>query len=212
MMAAYPLVKWQMNHLIQAAWDTMSNEYQGQQLWMDMVWALYEERTTKARDLGSVIHGCIEKSMKGQMYDLDYAVHVDGAVQALNEWCGLDNIISEKSFAHPIGYGGTCDAHKDGFVADFKTKDFIAAELPKAWDNHAAQLAAYREGLGMSSARCAIIYVSTSVPGLTHTIEIDQDELDRAWDMFEMLVKLWQIKNRYKPVTALTKEEIFTDA
>jgi hypothetical protein len=143
-----------------------------------------------------------------------YNPHVKGALKAVEDWCGdLDSLSVEKSFAHPLGYGGRVDIHKrellnsSGYVGDFKTKEFTEADLPRTWDSHAIQLAAYREGLGMSSARCAIIYVSTSVPGLTHLCELSQDELERGWDIFELQVQLWQIVNNYKPKTELTKQE-----
>lgn len=162
-----------------------------------------EEQSTKAREIGTIIHGCIEKHLCGEVYDQTYAVHVAGALACLDDWCGLDGIRPEKSFAHRLGFGGKCDVHKHGpgFVADFKSKEFTEAELPKAWDDHAMQLRAYAEGFGLVAPRCAIIYVSTKVPGLTHLVEIEQDELDRGWEMFKTLLRFWQFKNRYAPIT-----------
>lgn len=125
------------------------------------------------------------------------------AIEALDGWCGLDGIRPEKSFAHPLGYGGKVDVHKYGLpfdaVVDFKTKAFTELDLPKAWDNHAMQLAAYKEGVGLLTARCAIIFVSTSVPGLTHLVEISEDEIERGWRMFVHLLEYWQEDKRYIP-------------
>jgi hypothetical protein len=166
------------------------------------------EEMDKAPDLGSLIHGCIEKNlMKQYDYNRTYEKHVNSAVAALSKWCdGLVGLRAEKSFAHRLGYGGKVDASKWGFVADFKTKDFTADALPQTWDNHALQLSAYREGLEMSRARCAIIYVSTKVPGLTHTVEIAPDDLERGWEMFRALLSYWQFKNRYIPRICNGKE------
>jgi hypothetical protein len=214
-LAAQQLEKWKRDQLLLAGADTPRDPLEGHQAWMSRVMDLYIERTTKARDLGTVIHGCIEKLLCGESFDPTYNEHAVGALKAVDEWCGLDGLAVEKSFAHPLGYGGRVDVHKRdlldsaGWVLDFKTKEFVAEALPRTYDNHAIQLAAYREGLGMSSARCAIIYVSTSVPGLTHLVELSQDELERGWDIFERLVDLWQIVNNYKPQTELTKEEVF---
>ncbi len=171
-----------------------------------------QEQAKKARELGSTIHGCIEGYLCERGYDSNYAEHVIGAVDALHGWCGVSDIRPEKSFAHPLGYGGKCDVHKPDFVADFKSKDFTQDNLPDVYENHAMQLAAYREGFNMLSARCAIIYVSTSVPGLTHLVELGEEELDRGWDMFVCLLRFWQLKNKYTPQTTLTKaaEELFT--
>jgi hypothetical protein len=208
-LAAPALEKWKRDQLLLAAADCIREATEGVQAWMNRVMGLYVERTTKARELGTLVHGCIEKHLAGEHYDQQYVKHVEGALAELNEWCGLDGLRSEKSFAHPLGYGGKCDAHKEGFVADFKTKEFTKEELPTTYDNHAIQLAAYREGLGMSDARCAIIYVSTSVPGLTHLVELSDEQLERGWEIFELQVQLWQIVNNYEPQTYLTKEEIF---
>jgi hypothetical protein len=203
------LERWQLKQQLQCAVELPRDPLEGDQAWMDRVTKLYIERTTKARDLGTLIHGCIERTLEtGLLAERDepYEAHVWGAMQAVEGWCGYGLSI-EKSFAHPLGYGGRVDIHKPGYVADFKTKEFTEAELPQIWDNHKIQLAAYREGLGMSDARCAIIYVSTSVPGLTHLVELSQDELERGWDIFELQVQLWQIVNNYKPQTELTKQE-----
>jgi hypothetical protein len=208
-LTAPALEKWKRDQLLLAAADTIRDELEGVQAWQDRVMDLYIERTTKARELGTLVHGCIEKHLAGEWYDPRYSKHVEGALAEFDQWAGLNGLRSEKSFAHPLGYGGKCDAHKEGFVADFKTKEFGQEERPSIYDNHKIQLAAYREGLGMSSARCAIIYVSTSVPGLTHLVELSDDELERGWDIFELQTQLWQLVNNYEPQTYITKEEIF---
>jgi hypothetical protein len=208
-LSAQALEKWKRDQLLLAASELPRKRVEGVQAWMNRVMDLYIERTTSARELGTLIHGCIEKRLADEAYNPIYAEHVAGALDAVDTWCGLDGLSVEKSFAHPLGYGGRVDVHKKGFVADFKTKEFTEADLPRTWDNHSIQLAAYREGLGMSDARCCIIYVSTSVPGLTHLVELSDEELERGWDIFELQVQLWQIVNNYEPQTYLTKEEIF---
>jgi hypothetical protein len=208
-LTAPALEKWKRDQLLLSAAELPRDPLEGDQAWMNRVMDSYVERTTKARDLGTVVHGCIEKHLCDEPYSPDYTEHVIGALTALNEWCGADGLSIEKSFAHPLGYGGRIDVHKKDFVADFKTKEFTENDLPRTWDNHSIQLAAYREGLGMSSARCAIIYVSTSVPGLTHLVELSDEELERGWEIFELQVALWQVVNCYEPQTYLTKEEIF---
>jgi hypothetical protein len=109
--------------------------------------------------------------------------------------------VAEHSFAHPLGFGGKIDLHWfDGVVIDFKTKEFGPDDDLKAWDEHAMQLAAYREGVLMPKARAAVCYVSTTVPGLARVVEIKPDDLERGWECFKGLLSYWQSKNRYKPV------------
>jgi hypothetical protein len=209
-LAAPALERWKRTQQLLCSAELKRDPLEGDQEWMDRVTDLYIERTTSARDLGTVIHGCIETALDARPIPPEYQIynqHTIAAIKAVDDWCGIDRLSIEKSFAHPLGYGGKVDIHKPGFVGDFKTKEFTEADLPSVYDNHFMQLAAYREGLGMSSARCAIIYVSTSVPGLTHLIEVSQDSLDRGWDIFERLVDLWQIVNNYKPKTEITTQE-----
>jgi hypothetical protein len=162
--------------------------------------AIRREEAAKAPDLGSFIHGCIEKHLAGKDYDQTYCDHVVAAVAAVGEWCGLDGLGIERSFAHPLGFGGKSDLHKKlspfpGFVGDFKTKDFGEDEFPKAWGGHAMQLAAYREGFGMPNARGAIIYVSTKIPGLVRLVEVSQADLDKGWRKFCALLTYWKAEN-----------------
>lgn len=199
-LAAPPLEQWKRKQLLLAASAISRDPFDGDQAWMDEVLKLYEINTTKARDLGSKLHAEIEKSLKDTVWMSGPEAHA--GIQALGEWCGLDSLHIEKSFADPLGFGGTCDVHKrtdNGWVADFKTKDFVEDDLPDVWPNHFAQLAAYREGLGLPNARCAIIYVSTVTPGLTHTVEIDEDDLAHGWNLFVHCLRLWQEKNKYWP-------------
>jgi hypothetical protein len=194
-----------------AATEPPRGPEEGEQAYMNRIDAKAREHSETARDLGTLIHGCIEKTLCGDYsYDAAYADHVNGALQALEGWCdGLEELCPERSFYHPLGYGGKCDIHKkpsidlnathSGYLADFKSKAFTEDKLPDVYDNHFMQLAAYREGFDMPYARCAIIYVSTSVPGLTHLVEVDEGELARGWNMFSSLLSYWQFKNKYAP-------------
>jgi hypothetical protein len=108
----------------------------------------------------------------------------------------------EKSFCHPMGFGGKCDLHCQSWVLDFKTKEFTKEDVPtlKTWDDHAMQLAAYRKGLGVESdARCGIVYVSASVPGVARLCELNESELQKGWGMFVHLLEFWKHKTGYYP-------------
>jgi hypothetical protein len=197
--AAPPLERWKRNKLLSTAYDLGTRSGETVDDYLRRITAAWDEQARIAPDTGTVIHGCIEIALNNQIYNPTYVEHVNAALEATNSWCGIADLRPEKSFSHPLGFGGKCDIHKDGFVADYKTKDFDRDDLPDVWDDHAMQLAAYREGFDMPDARCAIIYVSTRVPGLTHTIEIPKDDLARGWEMFLRLLEFWKLKNRYEP-------------
>lgn len=201
--AAEALENWKIDQAIMAALTLPRIDGEETEKFAKRIKIDSKEQARKAAELGSLIHGCIEKDLLGQPYDSSYQRHVDGALKTLASWCGgLDGLQPEKSFCHPLGYGGKCDVHKPGFLADFKSKDFTEDNLPAAYDNHAMQLAAYREGFEIPNARGAIIFVSTRVPGLTHTVEVPEDELARGWNMFVTLLEFWKLKNRYAPEPA----------
>jgi len=105
---------------------------------------------------------------------------------------------AERSFAHPLGFGGKVDLSGDDFVIDFKTTEKPLTEL-LTWDEHACQLWAYRFGLGIPDARCAIVYVSVSEPGLARLIEIPEAGLVRGGEMFRALLDFWKAKNKFDP-------------
>lgn len=198
----YNLERWKDEQLLLAALTLPRLDGEDMNAFAARIVKDAEEQAITARDTGSAIHESIEKCLCGHPYSNEHVGHVDGAVDAMDRWCGIEGVLPEKSFAHELGFGGKTDVHKPqppltGWVADFKCKDFGPRSLPKLYDNHPMQLAAYREGFGMPHARCAIIFVSTRVPGLSHLVEIDEDELARGWNMFNCLLQFWQAKNRH---------------
>jgi hypothetical protein len=78
-------------------------------------------------------------------------------------------------------------------VVDFKTKD---ADLDKVdvYFEHEMQLAAYREGLGVPTARCAIVFVNGTT-NQVKLIEIEEQKLQNGWECFQHLLRVYQIKN-----------------
>ena len=154
-----------------------------------------EEQAAKAREKGSAIHGEIEKYYRMTEVYLAYAAQVSATAEVVEGWAGLQRWKTERSFAHKLGYGGKVDLHSDGWVIDFKTKEFNKDALPKIYDEHLMQLAAYRYGLQVTNARCASVFVSTSEPGLATLMEASEDELWRGWLMFEALLTYYQAKN-----------------
>ena len=151
-----------------------------------------------ARDVGTEIHGAIECSVGGRVYDIKWNEWVNAAHTELRCICGVGlNWSPEKSFAHPFGYGGKVDLHCREWVIDVKTKSG-PAEGRKLWDEELMQVVAYRIGLGLPVARCAILHVDRDNP-TAELLEAKEDDLQRGWSMFVALLKYWQAKNNYVP-------------
>jgi hypothetical protein len=147
----------------------------------------------EAAERGTAIHAIIEAYFD-QVYMPEKPPYLDAVSKALLDAFGNQLWLSEKSFGHPLGFGGKCDLMaKSGFVVDFKTKD---ADLDKVdvYFEHEMQLAAYREGLGVPNARCAIVFVNGTT-NQVKLIEVEEQKLQNGWECFQHLLRVYQIKN-----------------
>lgn len=87
---------------------------------------------------------------------------------------------------------------------DWKSKDFTQEEMnaPRFrlhYDDHAEQLAAYAEGLGLTTYRAFNVFLSRTEPGTVHVVEWEKGELDLGLERFLGLFKYWCAKKRYWP-------------
>jgi hypothetical protein len=157
-----------------------------------------KEQGRAAADAGTEIHASIQGFYEGQPVSR-HQEHITGCTRAISDVFGLHGWIAERAFGHELGFGGKVDLHSpQGVVIDIKTKEFGDPAKVDAYDEHLMQLAAYRVGLGMPEARCANVFVSRSVPGLTRLVEWSQEDLARGWKMFVALLNFWQLKNQHQ--------------
>lgn len=201
--AAPALVNWMIDQAILSALTLPRPEGQPEADWLVRVKRDSKETARKAADKGTQIHGAIERHMQGKSCDAEMFPHVEGALATLNAHFPGVNWDVEKSFAHPLGFGGKCDLHSkpDKIVVDWKGKDFTHASECKQYDEQIMQGAAYLEGFGIGlGGRFANAYVSRTVPGLTVIIETNPEDIRRGWRMFKHLLAYWQEANRYAPM------------
>jgi len=157
-----------------------------------------------AKAKGQVLHAEIERYIvDGRVENPDTLKYVVPVADWLDRNFGRLYWRPEKSFAHPLGFGGKVDLHcSEGefVVLDFKTKDFGPEDAGKkmAWDNHAMQLHAYAHGLDIPSARKLNLFVSTRVPGLLVWHEWHADS-DYQWTVFKHLLEVWKLRKKYNP-------------
>jgi len=193
--AAPGLERWKLEQMLHAALTLPRRENEPESEYLDRIRADSQEQARKAAERGTAIHKAIQGHFEGIPPHQDYLKHVQAAVRVCNEWAGTIPITAEQSFAHPLGFGGKVDLWGDDFVFDFKSKEFTEDDKLNTWDEQAMQLSAYREGLELPEARCAIVYVSASVPGLARLIEIEEEKLKHGWIMFQNLLGYWRAKN-----------------
>lgn len=197
--AAPGLEMWKRDQVLMAALTLPRKPEESEADWLKRVVQDSQEQGRKAADRGTAIHAAIQGHYEGVPPEQDYWLHVNGAIRALIGYAPSAKWVAERSFASLMGFGGKCDLYSvdPAYVCDFKTKEFGPEDDLKTWPEHAMQLAAYREGLLVPDALCAIVYVSVTVPGLVQVIEIEPEELEKGWKMFQGLLTYWQAKSGY---------------
>ena len=161
--------------------------------WLKRVMSDSKATGRDAADRGTRIHAIVQSYFEG-VYHIEPPAYLQNIENALKEAYGDQHWLAEKSFAHPLGYGGKCDLMcPNGLVVDFKTKD-TPLDKVDVYFEHEMQLAAYREGLGMPSAKCAIVFINGTTNEVK-LIKIEDSALQKGWECFQHLLRVYQIKN-----------------
>jgi len=193
--AASPgLDAWKQQQVLHAALTLPLIQGESEEDYLDRIMKDSKETGRKASERGTALHAAIEGHYAGTEASGEYASHIEGVKTALDLQFGDHQWIPEKSFATNLGFGGKLDLCGVGGVIDIKSKEFGPDSLPKGYDEHLMQLASYRVGIGMPSARCANVFVSVTKPGLVHIVEWSEDDLQRGWKMFCGLLDFWYAK------------------
>jgi hypothetical protein len=192
------LNQWIQREIVKATSANPRIDTETESEYIDRILKIQKEFAVKSAEAGTAIHNSVEAHFTGG--ENLHPVHVAGVVAKLNEAFGEMSWVCEKSFAHPMGYGGKADLHSsDGSIlVDIKTKEFDAGDKVDAYEEHSMQLAAYRNGLLIPEAKCYNLFVSRSSPGLVELVGWNEDEIQTSWEMFECLLKFWQAKNKYR--------------
>jgi hypothetical protein len=193
MLSKAGLDTWKQQQVLLAALTLPRQDGEAEQEWLARVMQDSKATGREAAERGTAIHAIIESYFE-QVYMPEKPAYLDNIDKALKDAFGEQLWLSEKSFGHPLGFGGKCDLMaSSGFVVDFKTKE---TDLDKVdvYFEHEMQLAAYREGLGMPTARSAIVFVNGKT-NQVKLIEVSQEKLQSGWECFEHLLRVYQIKN-----------------
>jgi len=192
--AAKPgLEAWKQQQLLLAALTLPKLNDESIDAYAERVLEDSKKQAQEARDLGTEIHAKVQGAFEGGPEN-DYSISVKSL---LRHAYGEQDWVSEASFAHPQGFGGKVDLHCKAAVVDIKTKAFGPGDDPQGYDEHLMQLSAYRLGLILPAARCANLFVSTTHPNLVSLFEWTPEDADRGWEMFEALLRFWQVKNNH---------------
>ena len=199
LMSKAGLDTWKQQQVLLAALTLPREPNEPEQDWLKRVMSDSKATGREAAERGTAIHNIIQGYFE-QMYLPEKPAYLDAINDILKHHFGDQSWLSEKSFGHHLGYGGKCDlmakpinGQGSGFVVDFKTKDTDLDKVDVFFE-HELQLAAYREGLNLPNARCAIVFVN----GMTNQVklvEIEEAQLQKSWECFQHLLRVYQIKN-----------------
>jgi hypothetical protein len=199
MLSKAGLDTWKQQQVLLAALTLPRQPDEPESDWLARVMQDSKATGREAAERGTAIHAVIE-SYFDQVYMPEKPAYLDAIDVALKDAFGSQLWLPEKSFGHHLGYGGKCDlmalpvnGKGDGFVVDFKTKDTNLDKVDVYFE-HEMQLAAYREGLGVPAARCAIVFVNGTT-NQVKLIEIEEQKLQNGWECFQHLLRVYQIKN-----------------
>lgn len=196
------LEKWKREQSVLAALTLPSIEGESSEAWLARIDADSRTQVEAAAAEGTRIHDACEAFYKGRPVPAHYVKTVDAVVEEVSRlFPGVRDWVSEKSFAHPMGYGGKVDLHSPstGHVVDFKGKDGDFSDGKKlAWDQH-WQLAAYQEGLELPRTDCANVFFSRTHQGKATSYKWTSKEIEEGWQVFAAALPLWRALKRYDP-------------
>lgn len=198
----YYINRWKRERLLVAAKrisEKMSVDSNG--LWEKEILKVYEADIGQYSKRGTEIHNLLEYAYKtGEVEerpDIVYPV----LEKIGSEFPYHVDITSELTFVSKLGYGGQVDlVLKDGnstIIVDFKTKDNEELGRDKLYDSYCLQLASYREAVD-PQARCFVLLVSASHPGVLGLHEYTKEQLDLGWKKFACLLEYWKLNNNYE--------------
>jgi hypothetical protein len=209
------LERWKVQQGILAAL-TMPRGEDSEEAWLAKVMADSKRQAKEAAEEGSRIHNAIEEmfaqggSVAGLAEYKDHCLATGNEIKRL--FPNVTDWVSEKSFYHPIGFGGKVDLHSPstGIVVDFKGKDGDFSDGKKLAYDQNIQLAAYQVGLGLIGSpftseksnaftQCANIFVSRTHPGKVCSHVWDAQDVAYGWEVFSKALDLWKVLNRYNP-------------
>ena len=182
------LDRWKQEQVLLASLTLPRGENEPEADWLKRVTEDSRSTGKNAMDRGTAMHNVLEAYFN-QVYMPEYPSYTQRTEQALREHFGDQFWVTEKSFAHELGYAGKCDLHSDeGIVVDFKTKESL--KNAEVYAEHMMQIVAYAYGLGMPLARGAICFVSEDE---TKIVEISQEDLQTAWKKFQCLLVYFKL-------------------
>jgi len=204
------LTNWKLKQVSKACWDNMGVDWDcDHDVYHKEIMGEAFKDSTDARDRGSEIHDCIETLVRGEMGDAfadDIREIARVALLEVLRYCGAHRQdFTPEATVCGDGFAGMVDLHNADFTIDWKTKDIDDISKRMAYPEQAMQLAAYDAALNAGSkpgTRCINVFIDRTEPGKLVIHEWKPEEIELAWQKFQLLVKYWQLDKCYTPEAA----------
>ncbi len=184
------LTEWKINQAIMASLTLPRHGGETETEFVERVRFDSKEQGKKAAERGTALHAAIELFAQGKPYDSEFEPHIIAVIAAIGP---LKNSAAEKTFAHPLGFGGKIDLSNPLGVWDIKSKDKIEDGKRLAWDEHQLQLSAYRAGLNLGAVPAWNVFVGIEDCKVA-VHEWTPGELDKGWEMFKHLLAFYKLR------------------
>ena len=186
---------WKENQVLMSALTLPMVEGETEGEWIARIKLDAKEHAKNAALKGTAVHAWIQQGFEGITPENEeifiYFRNASFELFAKTNM-NLAHIVCEKSFCKD-GYGGKVDLHTPQYVIDIKTKDSDLKDI-KTYNEHAMQLAAYRNGLGFPSAHCGILFIST-LDKSARLVMVEEGDLIKGSKMFVALKNYWYAKS-----------------
>lgn len=149
-----------------------------------------------AADMGTRIHDAVECALNDVQFSLCLKPYVDAALAEVNS---LGRVVMTEKILVGNGHAGRTDCvlESDDFitVCDFKSTNKVP---DKPYDEAVLQISSYCYSLGNTGdkrVRGAIIYIDRNNPGAIGTHIVRDEELERAYKRFRLILEYWKLTN-----------------
>ena len=189
------LVNWKVDQHLAQAWAMQTDHWDEETKWIAEVKRLTEIQLDIAPSAGTDVHKLLELFYSGQPIPIADTAMCDGVDKVIIDRTCADKWQPERNFVSD-GFGGQVDLSGNGWLIDFKSKQSADKFKPgkMAYDDHRMQLAAYRMGLNMPTARCSNVFICLE-NGEVDFHEHTEAELDKGWKLFQHCLAIWQLQN-----------------
>ena len=198
------LERWKEEQVLMASQTLPKVDGEDEATYLARIRSDSRRQAQEAANEGTRIHASVEKWFTGGSVPAEHWLHVEATRDALAQlFPNVQDWVSEKSFAHPLGFGGCCDMHSPstGIVVDFKTTDKKSGSDKRLHYDQNYQLAAYKAGLfqrdGGGDMPCANIFISRTEPGTVFTHVWTPEEISQGWRVFYAALALWKAVKGY---------------